>query len=137
MEQPTVVTRIVELEMSPDDLWSLIGDGHRWAEWMVDDSEVDVTPERVGSVTDGGVDRGVRVREVVKGERVRFDWWTAAEPDVISTVDLVVAPSDEGAVLRIVERFPPQRQVAAAQASRAWDVRAVCVWACVRARVTA
>lgn len=138
MKQPTVVTRTVELEMSPADLWSLIGDGDRWAEWMVDESDVDVSPDGEGSVTDDGVDRGVRVHDVVPGEHVRFDWWSVVEPDAISTVELAVVPADGGAVLRIVETFPALRQVAAARASVAWDVRSVCVWAAsARARVTA
>jgi uncharacterized protein YndB with AHSA1/START domain len=128
MEQPTVVTRTVELEMSPDDLWSLIGDGERWAEWMVDDSDVEVSPDGEGSVTDDGVDRRVRVRDIVSGERVRFDWWPAGEPDVISAVELAVVPSRSGAVLRIVETFPARTTVAA-RASVAWAVRATCLWA--------
>lgn len=137
MEQPTAVSRTVELEMSPDDLWSLIGDGDRWAEWMVDESDVEVAPGGAGSVTDDGVERGVRVVEVVHGEQVRFEWWPVGEPDAISTVELVVAPNDTGAVLRVVETFPVGHEVAAATASVAWNVRAVCVWAFAHARVTA
>lgn len=134
MEQPTVVTRTVELEMSPAELWPLVGDGERWADWLVDASDVDITPDGEGAVRDAGVDRGVRIAEVIEGERVRFDWWPTDRPDSASTVELVVAPRRGGAVLHIVETFPPQRHVAAvmvsASASTAWDVRATCLWAC-------
>jgi len=137
MEQPTVVSRTIELEISPNELWSLIGDGDRWAEWMVDESDVEVAPGGGGSVTDDGVNRGVRVVEVTEGEQVRFEWWPVGEPDTTSTVELVVAPNDTGAVLRVVETFPVRHDFAATKASVAWNVRAVCVWAFAHARVTA
>lgn len=132
MEQPTVVTRSVEVEMSPEELWSLLGDGARWADWLVDESDIDVTPDGEGAVRDAGVDRGVRIDEVIDGERVRFDWWPTDRPDSGSTVELVVAPRQGGAVLHIVETFPPQRHVAIVMGavSASWDVRAMCLWAC-------
>ena len=134
MEQPTVVTRTVELEMSPEDLWSLVGDGEQWSDWMVDESAVEVVPEGEGRVHDDGIDRGVRITEVVEGERVQFDWWPTDRPDSVSTVELVVMPRESGAVLHIAETFPPPRHVdtvmsSAATASDAWDVRATCIWA--------
>lgn len=134
MEQPTVVTRTVDLEMSPEDLWALVGDGDRWSDWMVDESAVEVAPGSDGRVHDDGVDRGVRITEVVEGERVLFDWWPADRPDSVSTVELEVVPRDSGAVLHIAETFPPARHLAlvmasASTASVAWDVRAACIWA--------
>jgi len=138
MEQPTVVTRTVELEMSPEDLWSLVGDGERWSDWLVDESSVTVAPDDEGHVREDGIDRGVRVTEVVTGERVRFDWWPAERPDSVSSVELVVTPSESGAVLHIAETFPLPRHITTvmvptATASIAWDVRATCLWACATA----
>ena len=135
MEQPTVVTRTVELDMSPEDLWPLVGDGAHWSDWMVDESVVDVAPDGEGQVREDGVDRGVRISEVVEGERVRFDWWPTDRPDSVSTVELVVMPRESGVVLHIAETFPPQRHVVTvmaspATASASWDLRATCLWAC-------
>jgi len=134
MEQPTVVTRTVDLEVSPQDLWALVGDCDQWSDWMVDESAVEVAPGSRGRVRDDGVDRGVRITEVVEGERVQFDWWPTDRPDSVSTVELVVVPRDSGAVLHIAETFPSPRHLAivmvsASTASVAWDVRAACIWA--------
>jgi len=137
MDQPIAVTRDLELDMSPDELWSLVGDGDRWPEWMVDQATVEVAPGRGGTVHDRGVDRDVFVREVAEGERVAFDWWERARPDVISTVELVVAPTATGAGLRIIETFPAAPAVVTARADAAWSVRSVGLWLRGRVRVLA
>ena len=38
------ITRSIELDLEPDEVWELIGDGERWADWMVDAADVDVVP---------------------------------------------------------------------------------------------
>lgn len=130
MEHPTVVTRTVELDLTPDQAWPLIGDGGHWADWMVDGSDVDVEPGAIGTVTADDTERAVRIDEVVDGECVRFDWWDRDRPDAPSTVELAVVPNADGGVaIHIVETFPAPRRIDVAQARTAWDVRATCAWA--------
>ena len=127
MEQSTVVTRDIVLGLPADEAWELIGDAAGWSEWMVDGADITVEPGAEGTVRDDGVERRVRVREVVHGERVSFEWWRPGDEDGASVVELAVWPTPVGAGVRIVETFPAARHVA--QASLAWEVRAACAWA--------
>lgn len=135
MEDVIEVQREVELDVDAGALWSLIGDGDGWAQWLVDDADVDVEPGGGGAVEDGGVVRQVRVDEVVDGERATFRWWPHDDPGSMSSVEFVVAPStDGGARLRVVERLgvtPDPRRARAA--ALAWEVRATVLWSCARA----
>ncbi len=119
MDAPVTVTREVELDVSVDELWSLIGDGSRWHEWLVDDGSVDVRPGAAGVIREGDDTRYIRVRTVDHGERVTFDWWT---DDERSTVELEIVRSGDRSGLRVTETFAS----ASANSSRAavtWDVR--------------
>ena len=137
MDQPTVVTRSVDLDMSPDELWWFLSDPDGWAGWMVDESRVAVQPGGSGTVTDDGVERDVLITEVVEHESVAFEWWPHGDEGAASTVELIVAPSDGGAVLRVVETFPAPRRLAAVNATVAWGIRATCLWAGSRSFVAA
>ena len=144
MEQPAIVTRTVNLDIDPDDLWWFLTDPDGWASWLVDGSNVTVEPGGSGTVTDGGTERNVRVAEVVDGERLTFDWWPAGDQRDASTVELHVEPNDGGVALRIVETFPSPRRIEAVPAateasvaSVAWGIRATCLWACSRTLVAA
>jgi hypothetical protein len=133
MEQPTseppvTITRDIALDVAVDEAWELIGDGSGWSEWMVDGADIVVEPGRHGTVTEDDGDRSVRIREVVHGERVTFDWWTPGENSAGSTVVLELVPADSRTLLRIVETFPAAAHLAA-RASVVWDVRATCAWA--------
>jgi uncharacterized protein YndB with AHSA1/START domain len=127
MEQPTVVTRDIELDAPAEEAWDLIGDASGWSEWMVDDADIVVEPGRHGTVRDDESTRSVRIREVVPGERVSFDWWTPGEDSAGSTVVLELVPSGPRTLLRVVETFPARP--VPARASVIWDVRAACAWA--------
>ena len=70
----------------------------------------------------------VRIREVVPGERVTFDWWTPGEDSAGSTVVLELVPAERRTLLRIVETFPAAAHLAT-RAAVVWDVRATCAWA--------
>jgi uncharacterized protein YndB with AHSA1/START domain len=131
-DDATVVRRDVELDATPEAVWELIGDGARWSSWLVDDGSLVVEPGVTGAVVDAAELRTVRVDEVVEGRSVRFDWWPSEAPDRASTVTLVIDPSAGATVLRIVEVFPPVVQAPVAQASIAWEVRAVAAWLCCR-----
>lgn len=115
--EPTVVTRLVPLDRPADELWSMVGDGERWADWMVDDARVVVEAGEEGVVRDDGIERHVAIRHVEAGRVVRFDWWPTGQPGDASTVELVVQPghhtddgSEEGggagSALRIMETIP-------------------------------
>ena len=114
----TSVTRHVELDLTVDELWSLIADGRRWAEWLVDAGSLEVAPGADGVVIDDGERRHVRVHTVEDGRRVAFEWWT---DDERSDVQLELVPGDERTGLRITETFACAGS--AARASTAWDVR--------------
>ena len=137
MDDATVVTRNVDLELSEEDVWYLVGDGNGWAEWMVDEADVVVEPGAEGTVTDADIERGVRVTEVVEGERVSFVWWPSGDEDATSAVELVVGSTTGGAVLRIVETFPAPRRIAATRAATTWAIRVSCLRACSRMLVAA
>jgi hypothetical protein len=124
MEQPIVIVRTVDLEMSPEDAWRLVGGEDGWSDWMVDEADVIIEPGAEGFVTDDGVERHIRVTEVAERERVSFDWWPSADEDATSTVELAITPLTGRVVLRIVETFPARARGAALAASIAWEARA-------------
>jgi uncharacterized protein YndB with AHSA1/START domain len=123
MDTDVAITRTVELDLSPEELWQMIGDGDRWADWMVDTAAVDVVPGATGVVTDADEERAVRIERVDEGERVSFKWWPVAQPDRASSVDLVVLPVQHGTVLEIIETFPIGTTLSAAVHTAAWSTR--------------
>jgi hypothetical protein len=127
MEQPTVVTRDIVLGLPAGEAWELIGDAAGWADWMVDGADVTVVPGAEGTVREDDGERHVRIREVIDGERVSFEWWPTGSEDGTSVVELAVIPTPVGEGLRIVETFPAPRRLTAT-ASMAWEVRATCAW---------
>lgn len=133
------VTRDIDLELTEEELWALVGDGRAWSEWMTDAADVDVVAGGGGEVVDDGVRRHVRVDDVVPGREVRFRWWPDDEPDVVSAVRLVVLPTPSGSTLRITET----RALAAATVSAVttldlrWEVRVLALWSRCAARVRA
>jgi uncharacterized protein YndB with AHSA1/START domain len=132
------INRSIELDLEPHDVWELIGDGERWADWMVDAADVDVVPGGGGQVRDAEERRDVRIDTVSVGERIAFEWWPVDRPDEASAVDLRIVPSPHGTVLEVVETFPATRAVTAmSAASSRWRVRAVCLQASPRMLVAA
>lgn len=127
MSDATRVTRTVDTDLAPDDLWSLVHDGDAWTSWLVDEADVTVAPGSRGAVVDDGVERTVRIDRLDdEGEhrRVGFTWWPADRPDLVSAVELVVLPVTGGSRLHVVETFAST--VRPAPAGRAaWDVRLV------------
>ena len=134
MDAPTTVTRTIDTELTADELWSLIAEGDRWPEWMVDEAEVAVEPGAAGRVAEGGVERDVAIREVAPGHHVSFEWWPSGEPELASAVDLHVLPAVHGSVLHVVESFPSVSASAQASAA-AWTARESRLQACWRTRL--
>ena len=123
MSEATRVTRTVDTDLAPDELWRLVTDGASWATWMVDAAEVTVAPGAGGTVVDDGVRRAVRVDHLDDGtddRRLGFTWWPADRPDLVSAVELVVLPAATGSRLRVTET---SATASAAPAPFAWDVR--------------
>ena len=125
------VTRTVESELTTDQLWALVGDAGAWSDWMVDEADVDATPGSVGTVTDAGEDRAVRIEQAGDG-RIEFTWWPVGDERRTSIVELVVLPARTGSTLHITERFTTRasrasRALVGASALQAagiaWDVR--------------
>jgi uncharacterized protein YndB with AHSA1/START domain len=123
MDDAVAVTRSIELDAEPDELWELIGDGERWADWMVDTATIEVRPGGTGTVTDGDERRDVRIDEVDLGERVSFEWWPAGRRDQSSSVVLHVIPARRGSVLEIVETYPAAARLSASIAPSLWHRR--------------
>jgi uncharacterized protein YndB with AHSA1/START domain len=137
MDDSVEVTRSIELELEPDQLWELIADGERWADWMVDSAAVDVSPGATGDITDAGERRGVRIDRVDEGRRITFEWWPADRRDQVSSVELRIVVAPRGAVLEIVETFPARAQLSAQAAATAWRARTRCLQALRPMLVTA
>ena len=130
MSEATRITRTVETDLQPDDLWALLSEGDAWATWMVDEADVDVRPGAGGTVVDDGVERTVRIDRLdTDGDacRVGFTWWPDDRPDLASTVELVVLPAATGSRLRVVETYASTSTASALTtaiaAPHAWDVR--------------
>ncbi|MEZ5219307.1 MAG: SRPBCC family protein [Ilumatobacteraceae bacterium] len=103
----SALERRLDLDLSPDELWELVGDGDRWPDWLVHESEVEVAPGSGGQVVDDeGIERTVELDEVVPGEAVRFRWWPSDSPAEESSVELVVAPWGDGSRLTVRESRP-------------------------------
>ena len=133
VDDDLTITRDIELDLSEEQLWELIGNGEAWSQWMTDASDVAVVPGGEGEVVDDGERRHVRVDDVVPGHRVGYRWWPAAEPDAVSTVELVIVPRPDGSTLRISETLRAQ----ASNAAMRWAVRAVALWCCGASRIHA
>src|SRR5688572_20711748 len=116
MSAETRVSRTVDTDLAPEDLWALVTDGEAWATWMVDEAEIAVTPGASGRVVDDGIERAVRIDRLDddgSGQRVGFTWWPGDRPDLVSAVELVVLPAATGSRLRVTETFASARAVAA------------------------
>ena len=122
MSEATRVSRTVDIDLAPEDLWALVTDGEAWATWMVDESDVAVAPGAEGRVVDDGIERTVRIDRLDDdgaGQRVGFTWWPDHRPDLVSAVELVVLPAAVGSRLRVTETFASAR----VEAPFVWDVR--------------
>ena len=119
MSDTTRITRTVDTDLDAADLWALVGDGDGWARWMVDEADVDVRPGAEGTVVDDGVERAVRIDRLDRS-RVGFTWWPQDRPELVSAVELTVAPSPGGSTLRVTETFSA---CATTTTAERWDGR--------------
>lgn len=121
MDRPPVtrptVTRSVELDAPADRIWSLLGDPDGLAGWLG-------VPTSPGAPDDGpapgslvagaaldlevdGVVRRLVVTTVDDGRALCFVWWDLDRPDLVSTVDVTVDPTDAGGRVTVTETLDP------------------------------
>ena len=101
-----MVKREVELEATPDDVWSALTEPQRLNEWLGGDVDVDVRPGRSGTLVDpDGRRHAVLVEDVVPGRRLGLWWWPDDGGDEpVSTVTFELVPLESGGTrLRVVE----------------------------------
>lgn len=114
------VTRSVDLDASPDDVWRAVADPGERAQWLDD-------PDAVS--------RRLRVDEAAPGERLVWTWWRPGEEGDASTVSVVLSPLDSGGTRVVVTEslpaYAPVQVQAKAQAQARADIRATAVaaWA--------
>jgi uncharacterized protein YndB with AHSA1/START domain len=75
MVEETVVTREVELEASPEEVWEALTEEEQLAEWFANDVELDAVPGGEGVFRwDDGEERHAYVEEVAEERRFVFTW---------------------------------------------------------------
>jgi uncharacterized protein YndB with AHSA1/START domain len=108
------VTRSVDLEASPDDVWRAVADPDERARWLDD-------PDAVS--------RRVRVDEAAPGERLVWTWWRPGEEGDASTVSVVLSPLDTGGTRVVVTESLPALAPVQARAGADARATAVSLWA--------
>jgi uncharacterized protein YndB with AHSA1/START domain len=108
------VTRSVDLDASPDDVWRAVADPDERARWL-DDPDA--------------ATRQVRVDEAAPGERLVWTWWRPGEEGDASTVSVVLAPLATGGTRVVVTESLPALAPLQAQASAGVRSAAVARWA--------
>ena len=108
------VTRSVDLDAAPEEVWDAIVDDDARASWLGGETQLDPVPGGDGyATTEDGERRRLHVDEVEAGRRLTFRWWPDAGGEA-SSVELVVLPRPGGSTLTVTERLPVARASAAA-----------------------
>lgn len=99
--EPLRVERTVDLDLPADELWRLISTANGWREWMADEATIAITAGAEGTVVDDGVERVVRIHEVLDGRAVTFHW---SEPGTIDDLAVVTKSVTSVVTLALEER---------------------------------
>jgi uncharacterized protein YndB with AHSA1/START domain len=129
-DDPTI-ERTTDLDMNVDELWALIASAEGWTSWLVDEAEVDIAPDAVGSAVEDGLVRQVRIESVTEGRGIAFSWWNLDDPSSASYVQLDIVELPDGhSQLHISEQFRGSSATArmSSGAAVSWDVRLVTLW---------
>ena len=123
------LTRQVELEISPDALWSAITDRETLEAWLGERVDVDLRPGGTGVIVDDGVTREVIVHSVDEGRGWSFEWRVDEAP--VSVVSFEISSNDDGtSVLTITETLNAGVRANADAGGFRWDLCALLLWAC-------
>jgi uncharacterized protein YndB with AHSA1/START domain len=136
--QPHVVRRNVELDVSVEQLWELVSDPARLADWLGDAVDIDLQQGGTGAITDDGVLKFVHVDRVDSGRHLSFSWWEPDQPQHTAQVVFEVAPTPGGGSrLEITETMmttPTTTRTASPASAQArqlqWEARVCALWAC-------
>ena len=96
------VTRAVEVEATPDEVWQAVADPDERALWLDD-------PDALA--------RHVRVDESTPGHRLVWTWWRPGDEGDASTVSVVLSPVDGGGTRVVVTESLPAALAPRASAS--------------------
>jgi uncharacterized protein YndB with AHSA1/START domain len=96
------VTRSVDLDAAPAEVWDALTDEALLAEWLADEVELEAAPggEIVCRYADGEERRG-EVELVEEAERLTWSWWR--EDSGPSRVELVLDAVADGTRLTVIE----------------------------------
>jgi uncharacterized protein YndB with AHSA1/START domain len=112
MDRPTV-TRSIELDAPADRIWAALGDPDGLAGWLgapTSPATPGDGPLVAGAALDldvDGVTRRLVVTTVDEGRALGFVWWDLDRPDLVSTVDVTVDPTDAGGRVTVTETLDP------------------------------
>jgi uncharacterized protein YndB with AHSA1/START domain len=95
------VERELELPVERNEAWEAVADPERLGEWLGGDVEIDLKPG--GELQIG--DRIGFVEEVETDERLTF-WWRRPEDQISTRVQIELADTEEGTLVRVVEASP-------------------------------
>ena len=98
------VERAIELDATVEEVWELLTDPAAGA-WLGDVVELDLRPGGTGRVVDGDGRRDLLVVDVDVAERLTWHWWHEDGP--LSTVEITLAPTSTGTLVRVVETLDP------------------------------
>jgi uncharacterized protein YndB with AHSA1/START domain len=100
------VTRTVELDADPAEVWDALTDEALLGEWLAEEVELDAEPggEIVCRYADGEERRG-EVELVEEAERLAWSWWRAEDAGP-SRVELVLDAVAAGTRLTVIETTP-------------------------------
>ena len=87
-----VVTRTVDIDAAPAEVWQAVADPGEWARWLDD-------PDAAA--------RRVRVDESSPGDRLVWTWWRPGDEGDASTVSVVLAPVEGGGTRVVVTESMP------------------------------
>jgi uncharacterized protein YndB with AHSA1/START domain len=104
MEDMESVTREVFLDADPSEVWDAVTSPEQLEEWFGGQAQGEIAPgELVRFTTPDGAERRAVIERMDEPRELIFRWLpTADEPP--SRVDITIDETDDGSILRVVER---------------------------------
>lgn len=116
----------IDVDATPERLWEAITSDEGLASWLGRGARIDPRPDgdiEGPDIATGRPRRGT-VDSVLPGQRLAFRWWPVDEPELVTSVTLVVEPGLERTRLTVTERVSTD---ACLDASAAWQWRTALV----------